>query len=203
MMVFSFCLLDFKYNRKRMFNFDTIPCYISLHNILFMIILCYLFFYTHSPLFFFYNHFFFNISQYNDFFTYTTIFNVLTIALSHNIYFFIIHYQCHHAVFYLGRTRSFLWHSLQCIRCLKITMMDSIIAVGLQKDTHTCTSNIISTNIIMVDEATKRTLAVIPLLRTRADPRDGDLWVTRLKEEYIIHRQSGIACHVTTKSIAY
>ena len=36
----------------------------------------------------------------------------------------------------------------------------------------------------MVDEATKRTLAAIPLLRTRAGPRDGDQWVTRLKEEY-------------------
>ena len=37
----------------------------------------------------------------------------------------------------------------------------------------------------MVDEATKRTLASIPLLRTNASPRDGDLWATRLKEEYI------------------
>ena len=37
----------------------------------------------------------------------------------------------------------------------------------------------------MVDEATKRTLASIPLLRTNAGPRDGDLWATRLKEEYI------------------
>ena len=45
-------------------------------------------------------------------------------------------------------------------------------------------SNITTPNIIMVDEATKRTLAAIPLLRTRAGPRDGDQWVTRLKEEY-------------------
>ena len=37
----------------------------------------------------------------------------------------------------------------------------------------------------MVDEATKKALASIPLLRTRAGPRDGDLWATRLKEEYI------------------
>eukprot|EP00795_Rhopilema_esculentum_P016473 gene16473-7889_t len=36
----------------------------------------------------------------------------------------------------------------------------------------------------MVDEATKKTLAAIPLLRTKAGPRDGDAWVTRLKEEY-------------------
>ena len=36
----------------------------------------------------------------------------------------------------------------------------------------------------MVDEATKRTLAQIPLLKTKAGPRDGELWVTRLKEEY-------------------
>lgn len=37
----------------------------------------------------------------------------------------------------------------------------------------------------MVDEATKKTLAAIPLLKTRAGPRDGDLWVQRLKEEYL------------------
>ncbi|CAG2199335.1 UFC1 [Mytilus edulis] len=36
----------------------------------------------------------------------------------------------------------------------------------------------------MVDEATKRTLAQIPLLKTKAGPRDGELWVQRLKEEY-------------------
>ena len=37
----------------------------------------------------------------------------------------------------------------------------------------------------MVDEATKKTLVAIPLLRTNAGPRDGDQWATRLKEEYI------------------
>ena len=37
----------------------------------------------------------------------------------------------------------------------------------------------------MVDEATKKTLAAIPLLRTNAGPRDGDQWATRLKEEYM------------------
>ena len=37
---------------------------------------------------------------------------------------------------------------------------------------------------VMVDEATKRTLAAITLLGTRAGPHDGDQWVTRLKEEY-------------------
>ena len=37
----------------------------------------------------------------------------------------------------------------------------------------------------MVDEATKKTLASIPLLRTNAGPRDGDQWATRLKEEYL------------------
>lgn len=36
----------------------------------------------------------------------------------------------------------------------------------------------------MVDEATKKTLCAIPLLKTKAGPRDKDLWVTRLKEEY-------------------
>ncbi|XP_003387571.1 PREDICTED: ubiquitin-fold modifier-conjugating enzyme 1-like [Amphimedon queenslandica] len=37
----------------------------------------------------------------------------------------------------------------------------------------------------MVDEATKKTLAAIPLLSIRAGPRDGDKWVERLKEEYV------------------
>ncbi|CAH8522312.1 unnamed protein product [Schistosoma guineensis] len=36
----------------------------------------------------------------------------------------------------------------------------------------------------MVDEATKKTLAAIPLLKTRAGPLDGDMWIQRLKEEY-------------------
>ena len=36
----------------------------------------------------------------------------------------------------------------------------------------------------MVDAATKKTLAAIPLLKTKASPRDGDIWVNRLKEEY-------------------
>ena len=37
----------------------------------------------------------------------------------------------------------------------------------------------------MVDPTTKKTLATIPLLKTRAGPRDGDVWVDRLKEEYL------------------
>jgi len=36
----------------------------------------------------------------------------------------------------------------------------------------------------MVDEVTKKELAAIPLLKTKAGPRDGELWVQRLKEEY-------------------
>ncbi|XP_024868657.1 ubiquitin-fold modifier-conjugating enzyme 1-like [Temnothorax curvispinosus] len=36
----------------------------------------------------------------------------------------------------------------------------------------------------MVDESTKKTLSNIPLLQTKAGPRDKDLWVQRLKEEY-------------------
>lgn len=36
----------------------------------------------------------------------------------------------------------------------------------------------------MVDEATKKTLAAIPLLKTKAGPRDAEDWVVRLKEEY-------------------
>ncbi|CAG0901046.1 unnamed protein product [Cyprideis torosa] len=37
----------------------------------------------------------------------------------------------------------------------------------------------------MVDQATKKTLSSIPLLKTRASPRDKDEWPTRLKEEYL------------------
>lgn len=36
----------------------------------------------------------------------------------------------------------------------------------------------------MADERTKKTLAQIPLLKTKASPRDDDLWRQRLKEEY-------------------
>ncbi len=41
-----------------------------------------------------------------------------------------------------------------------------------------------STNSTMVDEATKKTLSNIPLMRTNAGPRDKEAWVNRLKEEY-------------------
>lgn len=36
----------------------------------------------------------------------------------------------------------------------------------------------------MVDEGTRKTLSNIPLLQTRSGPRDKDIWVQRLKEEY-------------------
>ena len=36
----------------------------------------------------------------------------------------------------------------------------------------------------MVDEGTRKTLSSIPLLQTKAGPRDKELWPTRLKEEY-------------------
>ena len=39
-------------------------------------------------------------------------------------------------------------------------------------------------HIKMVDEATKKTVASIPTLKTKAGPRDSDAWVMRLKEEY-------------------
>jgi len=35
----------------------------------------------------------------------------------------------------------------------------------------------------MVDEVTKKTLSNIPLLKTKASPRDGEQWRQRLKEE--------------------
>lgn len=36
----------------------------------------------------------------------------------------------------------------------------------------------------MVDASTKKTLSDIPLLQTKAGPREKELWVQRLKEEY-------------------
>lgn len=36
----------------------------------------------------------------------------------------------------------------------------------------------------MVDEATRKTVSGLPLLKTKAGPREKDLWVQRLKEEY-------------------
>ena len=35
----------------------------------------------------------------------------------------------------------------------------------------------------MVDEVTKKTLSSLPLLKTKASPRDGEQWRQRLKEE--------------------
>lgn len=39
-------------------------------------------------------------------------------------------------------------------------------------------------NLMMIDESTKKTLSNIPLLQTKAGPRDKEIWVQRLKEEY-------------------
>lgn len=36
----------------------------------------------------------------------------------------------------------------------------------------------------MVDAATRKSLSSIPLLTTKAGPRDKELWPTRVKEEY-------------------
>jgi ufm1-conjugating enzyme 1 len=37
----------------------------------------------------------------------------------------------------------------------------------------------------MVDVATKKALSGIPLLKTKAGPRDKEVWPARLKEEYL------------------
>lgn len=37
----------------------------------------------------------------------------------------------------------------------------------------------------MVDDGTRKTLSSIPLLQNRSGPRDKELWVERLKEEYL------------------
>lgn len=35
-----------------------------------------------------------------------------------------------------------------------------------------------------MDDKTKKTLSAIPLMKTKAGPRDKDAWPQRLKEEY-------------------
>lgn len=46
----------------------------------------------------------------------------------------------------------------------------------------------------MADEATRRVVSEIPVLKTNAGPRDRELWVQRLKEEYqSLIRVSGAA----------
>ena len=40
----------------------------------------------------------------------------------------------------------------------------------------------------MVDAATKKTLSGIPLCKTKAGPRDKEIWMPRLKEEYQVER---------------
>lgn len=37
----------------------------------------------------------------------------------------------------------------------------------------------------MADDATRRAVSEIPLLKTNSGPRDKELWVQRLKEEYL------------------
>lgn len=51
----------------------------------------------------------------------------------------------------------------------------------------------------MVDEGTKKTLSSIPLLKTKAGPREKELWVQRLKEEYMSLIQ--VKCLIEKQSI--
>lgn len=44
---------------------------------------------------------------------------------------------------------------------------------------------IITLPAIMADEATRKAVQEIPLLKTNSGPRDKELWVQRLREEYI------------------
>jgi ufm1-conjugating enzyme 1 len=37
----------------------------------------------------------------------------------------------------------------------------------------------------MADDATRRAVSEIPLLKTNSGPRDKELWVQRLREEYL------------------
>ena len=48
----------------------------------------------------------------------------------------------------------------------------------------------------MVDEITRKTLSNIPLLKTKASPRDGEQWRQRLKEELQALIQVNIYVHI-------
>lgn len=49
-----------------------------------------------------------------------------------------------------------------------------------------------------MDDSTKKTLNSIPLLKTKAGPRDKDLWPQRLKEEYQALIQVKISFNIQT-----
>lgn len=49
----------------------------------------------------------------------------------------------------------------------------------------------------MVDDSTRKTLSNIPLLQTKAGPRDKELWVQRLKEEYQALIKVNLSLYIT------
>lgn len=56
----------------------------------------------------------------------------------------------------------------------------------------------------MVDEGTKKALSNIPLLKTKAGPRDKEQWAQRLKEEYIsLIKVSYLCLHNITSKLTY
>lgn len=67
-------------------------------------------------------------------------------------------------------TRIFCWHVWFC--CLHLLISLDLISWFL------------ISLITMVDDATRKTLTNIPLLKTKAGPRDKDQWPQRLKEEF-------------------
>lgn len=72
-------------------------------------------------------------------------------------------------------TSSDIRQELQCT-AQHIALLSFVIVKTLEK--------VKSGHDTMVDEGTKKTLSSIPLLKTKAGPRDKELWVQRLKEEY-------------------
>lgn len=53
----------------------------------------------------------------------------------------------------------------------------------------------------MADDATRKVVSEIPLLKTNSGPRDKELWVQRLREEYLALIRVSVILQTTKTSI--
>lgn len=53
----------------------------------------------------------------------------------------------------------------------------------------------------MADDATRKVVSEIPLLKTNSGPRDKELWVQRLREEYLALISVSVILQTTKTSI--
>lgn len=76
--------------------------------------------------------------------------------------------------------------SAKSLRIIEILIRKFAVESSIVIDSESISKTPPQTKILkfaMVDEGTRKQLQSIPLLNTRASPRDKDLWVQRLKEE--------------------